>query len=525
MRGGLTKHQTQGPCYDQLLADLEAQQKPSKNEQSPQNLRNRRLMIPPSPPQKQDANVTAPRNSLQEITDQLASIFAGEKESLEGDSGDEGDFPFHDDDKTEESVALSYNSEKVSVPQPPEDPDEDPDPGPEVNNQAPNTWIWDQFQEHVANHVGNFLPFSDEKVTAIKLMHTLKLKKAPLNAYSSLIEWHFWQSGKLSEYEKLGECPLYIVRETLLKWLNKCYNMEMKKPYTKLVKLPVSGQTMRLTLHDTAAVIQGLLTDPRLKDADYLFYDNDPLAPPPKSHTTLGDLNTGKAFQHTYKALKIDPSKGEQLMPLVLYIDGSAITHFHDMELIQVKVGLGILSRMTQNKSYAWGVLGYIEKVKESGGKGHEMWQKGQHMDLFDNLDPDVAEDNFNNIVEELPGVGADPKQDFHAQISVTLRGIVALQVTGFIWDLVWKGKLYKDMLWKIFVPFVKSDTQEADTLCAKCLFRGKGTKQICRYCHVPTDEADDHLHECVYKTQPEVQKLVAAGDLRGLQAICSRTS
>ena len=38
-----------------------------------------------------------------------------------------------------------------------------------------------------------------------------------------------------------------------------------------------------------------LLTDPRLKDEDYLFWGDNPFAPPPESVEYIEDLNTGEA--------------------------------------------------------------------------------------------------------------------------------------------------------------------------------------------------------------------------------------
>ena len=111
------------------------------------------------------------------------------------------------------------------------------------------------------------------------------------------------------------------------------------------------------TLHYTGSVFQSLLTDPRLEDADYLFYDENPLAPPPKSHKTISDLHTGKAFRHTHR-LEIPPGTRQQLLPVILYIDGSAISHFHDLEVIQVKVSLGFLGPRDQNKGVYLGYFG-----------------------------------------------------------------------------------------------------------------------------------------------------------------------
>ena len=129
------------------------------------------------------------------------------------------------------------------------------------------------------------------------------------------------------------------------------YNFKNKYPYKKKIKLPVCGQVIHQTLHLAPAVIQGLLTDPRIEDADYLFYDGDLLAPPPEKHRTISDLHTGNAFRATHRA-EITPGSREQVMPLPVYIDGSAISHFHDLEFIQVKVSLGFWNRKTRTKEY-----------------------------------------------------------------------------------------------------------------------------------------------------------------------------
>ena len=181
----------------------------------------------------------------------------------------------------------------------------------------------------------------------------------------------------------------------MLKKLKERYNLGNKEPFRKKIKLPVSETVIRLTLHDPGAAIQSLLTDPRIKDADYFFFDDDPLAPPPGKATVVSELKTGSAFRDTYKVLNIDPKKKEQLLPIPLYMDGSAITHFHNMEIIPIKMSLGFLNRETRNKEHAWRVLGYVEKVHEQGGRGGEMWRKAKHMEVED----DVASDELDTVV------------------------------------------------------------------------------------------------------------------------------
>jgi len=62
----------------------------------------------------------------------------------------------------------------------------------------------------------------------------------------------------------------------------------------KSLALPSSAATVKIILHDAMASFESLLTDPRIKDEDYLFFDNDPFAPPPSHIPIISDVNTGK---------------------------------------------------------------------------------------------------------------------------------------------------------------------------------------------------------------------------------------
>ena len=123
---------------------------------------------------------------------------------------------------------------------------------------------------------------------------------------------------------------------------------------------------MKITCHDAKASIQRLLTDPRVNPQDYLFWDRNPLQGPPDDLDYVKDLNTGQAYLQTHAILITE--EGQQLLPIIIYTDGTAVSHFHDMELIQVKIALGILSREARLKPFCWVPLGYVEKIHEHGG-------------------------------------------------------------------------------------------------------------------------------------------------------------
>lgn len=383
------------------------------------------------------------------------------------------------------------------------------------NDQGPDTTIRDQFQEYCAYAQRNFLQLTDAEQNTIKLLHTLKEKNAPMNAFEPVMLWHLKSSGKLRDHQRLGDYPKFIGRKAIMKTLQERYNFGNKMPFQKTVKLPVSGSIVKLTCHDAKATIQRLLTDPRIQPQDYLFWDGNPLAGPPENLDYVKDLNTGQAYLQTHA--KLITKQGQQLLPIIIYSDGTAVSHFHDMEIIQVNIALGIMTREARLKPHCWAPLGYVEKVHEQGGRGRSILEESQHVDT---QDAPLADDDSAQI-HEADGVGDKNDQDFHAMMEVILEDFVELQNHGLLWDFYDRrtGIRTNNIQYLPFVPFLRVDGKEADLCCAKYAQRSS-TQQICRKCHVPLEEADNHLAKYKFKTVKEIKNLVEKADLDGLKAL-----
>ena len=184
-----------------------------------------------------------------------------------------------------------------------------------------------QFKEYCTNFHHNFLPLSDPDITSIKLLHIMKRKKSPLNSFEELLEWHLKETGHLSQDESLKDTGSYIRRATLMKRLLKRYNLEPMLPKLKQIKLPHSKAVVTIPYRDAADCVASLLTDPRVRDKDYLFFNNDPLAKPPKNVMHLRDLNTGDAYLKSYE--KWITKENQVALPIVFYIDGAVTGQFH----------------------------------------------------------------------------------------------------------------------------------------------------------------------------------------------------
>ena len=381
--------------------------------------------------------------------------------------------------------------------------------------------VLERFVEYCQGHERNFLKLTRADESSIQMLDILKRKKAPLNAYPELMTWHLKAVGHLRSHETLKDSQHYFHGTTLVDKLIPRYNMTSMMPKIRKVTLPSSKARVSIPCRKAADVITHLLTDPRVEDSDYLFFQDDPLAPPPKNVTHIADLNTGDAYLKTYQQ-KIT-KKNQVLLAVPMYIDGATTGQFSDLPVTALKLSLGIHNRKGRDKERAWLELGWLPEVRKQTARGNKLFKESGHLESLDVLvvdgEGDSADEDWEDDDEEEED-GAVKAQDFHTMLKTTLESFVELQRTGMLWDLVYKGKLYKNIEFVIFVPFVKCDTEEADLLCGKYLTRTKTVKHCCRYCHCPMDKADDPRSKFPPKLQPSIQKLVAKKRFDKLQAI-----
>ena len=379
-----------------------------------------------------------------------------------------------------------------------------------ISDLSNPSWIRDDWANY--EHRGRkFPPFTKEQLQAIKLLAILRNSKASGGVYDEVMQWHFRENGEVHMHE-MASSRFFMTRNALYKSLKERYNRTTGYGIVSEIVLPSRKTRVRMVTNDIAKVMQSLLTRPENKAKDYLFYDQNPFKRPPKDLEYIGDLNTGRCYSETYDALIEDPER-EILLPLVVASDGTALGQFSCFELTRFQIALGILTREAREKEYNWGTLGWIPNIPSDKSHGKRAFVDSGHADstrYSAQLDHD----------EGLIGVQADihKTQDLHHMLSFVLKGLKELQKTGFLWDLYYNGKLYKDVLFRPFVAFMRVDTKEADAFCASYQNRNANVAQLCRECHCPTNESDDHLRTDRAKTQTEIAKLVQKKDLTALK-------
>ena len=372
-----------------------------------------------------------------------------------------------------------------------------------------------QFKEYVNKAHEEFLDLDPDQVTAIRLVDTLHRKKATLDTYDAVMDWHFRANGTIESHESVADAPGYISRKNLMEKLAERYNMDGK--FCQMKRVLLTGSTTRVDVFWRHArdCVQSLLTDPRFKDEDYLFFDNNPLAPPPDELDYISDINTSLAYTETYKKLITDPTR-QMLVPVQMYIDGAVTGQFDKLEVTSLKMTLGIFNRKARDREYAWKTLGSVPNFVKENSRGKKIFVESGHVASkayeYD-LDSDEGED------DEAENK-AQKAADYHCILAAILESYKELETEGMLFDIKYRGKLYKNIELIFYIHCIKCDTDEADKLCLSYRSRGWKVAQLCRYCLCPTDQTDDPNANYPLKTEPMIKRLVDQGNEGKLQKI-----
>jgi hypothetical protein len=392
----------------------------------------------------------------------------------------------------------------------------------QVPATQPTYAIRDDFRDYCRYRCRYSAPFSRDWRNAIELLDRLRRTKASLDTYESIMLWHFRASGKIRPHHTLSSCRHYVSRKVIFKHLRKRYNMlEENFSKVKTITLPFSQAKVNMVLNDAEHVLQNMLTDPRIRKKDYLFFNDDPFAPPPEDLDYIKDLNTGLAYTETYKKLITKPGK-QILLPIIMYADAANTGQMSNLPITAVRIALGILNRKARDRDELWGTLGYIPVVRNAKNKGKQQLFASGHADAQmahrSSLQAGVEDASIEADDEE--DEDAVKAQDLHRMFEVILESYVKIQDKGFIFDFFYNGKLYKDVEFVLFTPFLKLDTDEADKITGKYSVRSGKVKHLCRYCHCPTEESDDPRADYPPKLRAEIEALYEDGDTEGLQLI-----
>lgn len=503
-------------------------------------------------------------DKLDQIGDQLLGKIMGgsagmklDNEEMSDDDGG-GGCPFGEEDTVnstedtgetenqEENEEESVVNEEESVAEDTDNSEEDAeDSGEETEYRTPNTKIYGNFKTYVEYANKNYHDLDPNDIAGIELLGIFANKRVPKCLYEEIVRWHnqHLTAAKMS------------TRADLLMRLETRYNMKLAKPIEQPLILPYSKSRIDVVCHDFKAQLQNLLSDPRIKDDNYLFFNNDPFCPPPEEWTHISDINTGRCYRETHHQLIKNPEE-QVLLPIIFYMDGAVTGQFDNLPIEILKFTLGIFDNDTRNKPYAWRNLGFVRKFNKANTKAEDMIAESDHMDATYYVKKPEVDDNQATIIASVTDDSAqarrnppkaakvtrngrrnmeededDPDaeveiipacnaQDLHAMLDVFLETYKTIQDSGgILWDLHYRGKIRK-VHFVPFIMFVKGDTVEHDKHCGRYLSRTRLIKCLCRYCCVKNEDTDKAYLKLKPKTQGMIEKMVEKGQEDKLKGI-----
>ena len=440
-------------------------------------------------------------------------------------------------------------------------------------NADPHRETLEQFTRYKHGGDNQYGPLPPAHRAGIELMSILDKEGAPISAYDKIMEWHVKNSVcpqcNVTTQEKVTD-------KALLKRLRERYNMDDLNPRKVRTYLPYSEIHLDVPCHDAGAMLRDLLTDPRITDDDYLFFNDDPTEAPPPHHEweDLEDINTGLSYRETYRKViqpnRITPSgRTRVLLPIIFYLDACVTGQFQNLSLEILKFTLGIFKAKSRDKGAFWRNLGAVPRYEKAKKKSRQLLEASGNSDARDCLTdsdsdytaldtddeyesgsrhaefapdfdyfpymdcdtyPEYNQDNpelnedwaefMEGLVPELPNTNA---QDFHCILHTILASYKEIQDSGGIdWDLHYKGRMWLLCLIP-FIIFIKGDGVEHDKHCGKYGSRTEGVKQLCRYCCCPNAETDNPfaLHE--RKSVPMISGMVKKKNLAGLKNLSQK--
>ena len=389
-----------------------------------------------------------------------------------------------------------------------------------------------EFKAYIDNATIHHIGLTPSQTAAVQVMSIMDRKGGSIALYNEVMEWHASHSG--GKHKTVHADKLY-------KELLERYHLRNVLPQVVPVHLESIGSTVPLVVHDFTSQLIDLLSDPRIKQEDYLFPGGFPGGKIPETQEILGDIITGESYRATYKEL-IEPEPmtacGRQkvLLPMLLYMDGCATGQTMNGEVEILKFTIGILKLSARRNWWAWRELGLTTKPLKGRGLAKQMMTDSDHLDAANYLSSCSNSDKYGGgplkegydptgCIGFGVDVGIDNRedgevnsQDLHRMLHIMMESYKVLE-GGFPWDMPWDGSIKRLLL----VPYIelacldgKAGDQFAQTYLTKT-----GVQCLCRICVCPTEWSDEAYREDdAYKTVPMIQKLVQDRNRAGLKTI-----
>jgi hypothetical protein len=250
-----------------------------------------------------------------------------------------------------------------------------------------------------------------------------------------------------------------------------------------------------------------------------LFDDaKNPFVAPSGRLSHVGDINTGRCYRKTYKALV--KNKGvDIILPSILAMDKTHIDMAGRLQMEPITISHGLLKHTVRRQAIAMRILGYINHSAPA------------HLPALSELDTEFNAPSglpHGTVVVDAPLRRIKNVtwptyllNELHIQIRFILEesGFLRLQRKGFRWNLHYNTKIYP-VVFHPFVPFIIGDTEGHDRLCGHYTARFSKIQQLCRICECPTYLTGYSKSNFPHRLPKGINKLVRNGETIRLKSL-----
>lgn len=190
----------------------------------------------------------------------------------------------------------------------------------------------------------------------VELMSLLESLQCPDYALEKILHW-----ANNAQQQQFSFKPRAYTREANIQWMYKLLrNSHQHLPFIQRIKLEDHTAPQEVVCFDFGMALLSLLQDEMLMKAENLVINLvDPLAMFHPNNNRLGDANTGQRYRDLYAELITDP-KRQLLVPIILYLDGTAIDGKGRLEICPVAFTCSLFNEEVRRSVTAWRMLGYV---------------------------------------------------------------------------------------------------------------------------------------------------------------------
>jgi hypothetical protein len=322
----------------------------------------------------------------------------------------------------------------------------------------------------------------------VNLLKLLEDAQCPDYMLQSILQWAY--NAKMVGFDFN---PRATTRKANVQWMYKALrNSHQRLPQVMSLHLEDHDDAQDVVCFDFAPALLSLLQDDKLMLPHNLVINlDDPTSMYMPSDNKFGEANTGERYRELFHELI---TKGNQLLvPIIMYLDGTAIDSKGHIELCPVSFTTSLFSEKVRRDSKAWRLLGFVPDLNR--GRSSAM---NEDANRRKDMAPGRTTRNFHKVMDVMFNSMAMGQSGNDCRLKK-----VPLKV-GDRWIVV-------DIVCPLL--FVINDGKQGDQLCGRVNGHHKSQRRHHRSCNCEFGDLDKSDVNCSFLNAEDIKYVCQHGD------------